>query len=502
MEPEKSNASSAASSSPDLTSLLESNAGTAIAERPGMGRVVVATRPMTITGTKLIREKPAVVWTGTDWPEFLRKFQSCSKRLQRAILDMFHPPLTSKDMLPFRLPAEQLARYHILDDADLIHKLIAIIQTNGHQYYGRPSVAYSEYFGLPGTEVTKLDALFVYGSKVAHSCAPSTAYTSKTQDGCLEYKLIRPIAEGDLVTFSYLDKLFVTPTHLRREKLLLSKSFICKCQRCVGPDFCRLLHCPTTGCEEFMACTNLGDASSNTTWTCPSCGDIDEESVSGQTAKEDTIERELKSLKMQAMFGLSRGSISTVKALVAKASGQLSPVHYLTLMATEHWCTVCASLAAQSEQIAMMGLSPPIGTEGLRLQAAECGFAFVSACECVAAGCNGKHCQVDDVENHEPLYECTRELFHACQDLIHVPQRRWPRYAAPMVTRYVPYMRICYGENDTDVADIERQVASKAVAAPSSGTLARQSAEPAPKQKATGTTTGKKNRKKKRGKKK
>ena len=229
----------------DLTCLVESNAGTVVKEQPSMGRVVVATKLIDTTGTKVIRERPSLVWKGNDWRDFLRKFQSCSSSLQGAILDMFHPPLDSDRILPFRVLAQRLVEYEIVNNIDLIHKLIAIVQTNGHQYYGVPSVSYTETFGLPGMHTTELSALFVYASKVAHSCIPNTAYTSKTQDGCLEYKLIRPISDGEMVTFSYLEKLFVTPTHIRREKLMESKSFVCKCQRCIGPDFCRFIHCPT-----------------------------------------------------------------------------------------------------------------------------------------------------------------------------------------------------------------------------------------------------------------
>lgn len=113
----------------DLTSLLESNAGTVVKKQPSLGRVVVATRLMDATGTKIIRERPSLVWPGSDWLEFLRKFQSCSSSLQGAILDMFHPPLDSENILPFRRQAQQLVAYNVVDDIDLIHKLIAIVQT-------------------------------------------------------------------------------------------------------------------------------------------------------------------------------------------------------------------------------------------------------------------------------------------------------------------------------------------------------------------------------------
>mmetsp|Transcript_8801 Transcript_8801/g.15950 ORF Transcript_8801/g.15950 Transcript_8801/m.15950 type:complete len:484 (+) Transcript_8801:1385-2836(+) len=471
----------------DLTCLVETNEGTVVKKQPNMGRVVVATRLIDITGTKLIRERPSLVWSENNWLEFLHKFQSCSSSLQGAVLDMFHPPLDSDLLLPDRVKAHQLASFGTIQDIDLIHKLLAIVKTNGHQYYGIPDVSYTETFGFPGMHATELCALFIYASKVAHSCIPNTAYTSKTQDGCLEYKLIRPIPDGEMVTFSYLDKLFVTPTHIRREKLLKSKSFLCKCQRCIGPDFCRLIHCPTSGCNDCMACVDPGDGGV-TRWSCPNCGELDQNQVLTQTQKEKAIQDELNALKMQAMFGVSRGSITTAKALAKKASVQLSPVHYLVISATEHCATLCASLAAQ---MSAQGPAFRKGLLSLRLEAAELGFAFVSASECAAVGCNGKECSVHDVEAHDPLYECSSEMFFACQDLMQAPPNEWPTYAPLMVERYLPNMRICFGEEDADVREIEQKVVNYNVA----------ESPPMSKPQAASHRSGKRNRKKNRGKK-
>ena len=239
-----------------------------------------------------------------------------------------------------------------------------------------------------------------------------------------------------------------------------------------------------------MTCVNLGDRHV-TKWSCPTCGELDPKQVLPQTQKEKAIQDELNALKMQAMLGVSKGSIALAKAFVEKASVQLSPVHYLVISATEHCATLCASLAAQSEQMAMLGLSSREGSLSLRLEAAELGFTFVSASECVAVGCNGKECSVHDVEAHDPLYECTSEIFHACQDLMQVPSNKWPTYAPLMVNRYLPNMRICFGEGDDDVRKIEQEVVKYNVAeSPSTS-----------KQKTAGRRSGKKNRKKNRGRK-
>jgi hypothetical protein len=316
---------------------------TKIGTRPGMGRVVIATRDMDVLGAKLIREKPALVWSEHDWPEFLQKFQDSTPSRQRAVLDMFHPPLSSEAILPLRGQAQRLAARSSIGDVDLVHKLLAIVETNCHQYYGYADIAYAEVIGFQRPTGPTTSALFVYGSKVAHSCLPNTAYSSKTTDGCLEYMLIRPLKEGDSVTFSYLEKLFETPTHMRRAKLMASKSFLCKCERCIGPDFCRFLRCPLSGCGEYITCVDPEGDKALATWSCPSCGAIDAVKVGPQEDTEKYIQNALDELKIKAMFNLSNCPPSSCKAFVEMTSSRLTPLHHITLEAMQHLVIICAS---------------------------------------------------------------------------------------------------------------------------------------------------------------
>jgi len=113
-------------------------------------------------------------------------------------------------------------------DETLAHKLFCIYSTNTHEYRG---------------SIEKNVALFAYRSKVSHSCVPNTSYTSETSDGCLEYKTIRAIRQNESITNTYLDKIFQTPTYIRRQMLERSKSFVCHCVRCDRPDWSRALPC-------------------------------------------------------------------------------------------------------------------------------------------------------------------------------------------------------------------------------------------------------------------
>ena len=66
---------------------------------------------------------------------------------------------------------------------------------NTHSYYGSTVEAYAEVqLQVPIIQHhSGKAALFLYGSKVAHSCSPNVAYSSRTIDEKLEYKAIQSI---------------------------------------------------------------------------------------------------------------------------------------------------------------------------------------------------------------------------------------------------------------------------------------------------------------------
>jgi hypothetical protein len=97
--------------------------------------------------------------------------------------------------------------------------------------------------------------------------------------------------------------------------------------------------------------------------------------------------------------------------------------------------------------------------ERLRLNSAKMGIKIVSACECIAAGCDGDGCDcVGSSPKHQPIYESSETAFFVSQDLMKT-HGQWPVYAVRMVERYLPMMRISYGESDSDVETIAKAVA-------------------------------------------
>jgi hypothetical protein len=433
---------------------VESLEWTKVVRDPNLGRIVIATKDIPV-GQPLLREAPALFWKSDDWIGFLTKFNALPEEYRRGILDMYHPPLDSPAMARFALVSRDIQhQYQSSMTCELIHKLLAIVITNTHQYYGNPDSEYEEVFRRVDSGKS---ALFLYASKVAHSCQPNTAYTSKTQDGKLEYKVIRAIHTGDMVTFSYLDKLYETPTFIRREKLHHSKAFLCECNRCMGPDFSRQFSCVT--CNKQVTCAT--DDSGKECWSCTECGRL--ENVSSTYEKKEMIaKQQVEEIEHQMMMDITRVPTHNAKPLIDNVSRSLSPLHFLTLQAMELYTRLCASHAVQMEQISSTlphQMSAQVlrkfgSVKHLRMEAAKMGLAIASACECIAAGCNGRDCST----KHAAIYECHQTVFFASQDLLKCDSHSWPDDSARMIQTYIPLMRISFGENDSDVAQIEKVV--------------------------------------------
>jgi hypothetical protein len=173
---------------------------------PELGRVVCATRPFA-AGDVVLAEPPLLVWqpTSSD-PEgrlaLLAGFRAASPDVQARVLDMVHPPLDSTDKRVVHQRSEaarlcasapELAGF----DRALAHKLLLISDTNCHAYIGADVQKKKEVVG----QVVNPCALFDVGSKVAHSCRPTTLYSSKHGDGKLRYIAVRAIEPGELITF-------------------------------------------------------------------------------------------------------------------------------------------------------------------------------------------------------------------------------------------------------------------------------------------------------------
>jgi len=397
-----------------LTKNLESNDLTKVEMHQTMGRIVLTTASVKKVGTILLRESPVLVWKNDDWVEFLAKFESLTDEDRYGVLDMYHPSLDTKQMqelLPTALDLASRSTISTLDTA-IIHKLLAIVYTNAHEYYNDGETS-SE---VP-SQHQQHTALFLYGSKVAHSCHPNATY--KISNGNLEYIAVRPIKEGEAVSISYLGLVYETPTHVRRKKLYRSRGFLCQCSRCMGLDYARQIHCPnnkTNHCSTFIICTT-NDGTEPPIWTCKTCGQLDRNTNDMVSAHE----REVK----QAFL-----------ANYSVVSQKLGPLHY-------HALSVMKRSSGRENTI-----------ESIRVT-----LSLILACECIAAGCDGVDCSIEKAAKHEPVYEKVKVVFSVSLDLIKY-SKELPPCAIQILKKYLPLIAIWLGDCHNDVKEISQKVAS------------------------------------------
>lgn len=437
----------------NLEALVLENHGLKIVERhPVMGRVIVATQDLTdsMLYRPILRELPALVCKQHDYMDFMEQFLECPVELQVGILDMFYQPLDSTMGKALIEPAKALFLLGVLEDFTVIHQLLSILMTNGYQYQGA-------YTAIP-----------LFATKFSHSCVPNIGYSSlASEDGALEYKLLRPIAEGDLVCFSYLSDLLETPTNERRQLLMETKSFWCSCERCNGPDYCRCMPCPT--CSTKVPC-RYPDQSDEAYWECSKCGMLEPDILTGvERQMGKTLDMINRTIEQRKNFDKNNSeySPSAIQELISECQVELSETHHLTIKALRLlFTTATAHAFVAIKQTMVRGL--PIATpriHALFRTSVVAGYQLVLAGECVAAECSG--CQMknrgtdgEDIDlvlrpTHEPNYDRALAFRHICDNLLRLPMFWWPPQTLSMTLRYLPMLRARFGQL---VAPIETHI--------------------------------------------
>ncbi|CAK8991543.1 unnamed protein product [Durusdinium trenchii] len=233
---------------------------------------------------------------------------------------------------------------------ELLH-FLHIVDLNIHKDDERPQN--SEFTGI-----------FVFGSKFSHSCAPNAAW-SFDREGRLQYRALCPIAEGDVLTFSYVGNgmNLITSTLLRRERLS-ALCFVCSCARCQGADMSRRLPCPQCGGSCYPSYPQVDDATlagssrdliqDANIWKCESCkADVKASDLPLEAEEELT---ELVPRFMQGDPSSAREDAERLWQLRQKAAAVLSKNHWTWFLATFAWlqkCLLClrnAPIVAFSER--------------------------------------------------------------------------------------------------------------------------------------------------------
>lgn len=196
--------------------------------------------------------------------------------------------------------------------------------------------------------------IFVLGSKFSNSCAANCKW-SFSDDGYLEYHAIRPIAPGDVLSFSYIGNgMSLVMGTVERRRRLGSLWFVCSCERCTGPDLARQMRCPACKSPQCMPVRDDSNAASAdwagdralrelipeaVTWHCAACNT---ESSSSEMPLQ--AEQEL-SNKVPDVLGGPPENASEDRheawELSDRASRELGPMHWTWMLATFAWLQKC-----------------------------------------------------------------------------------------------------------------------------------------------------------------
>ena len=430
------------------------------AKGKSLGRTTVATRSFDTLYVPVLRERPAIICASGDYLGYLEQFLNSSEDVQMGILDCFAQPLDSPMGQSLVEPAKLMFLLGVLDDFNLIHRLLSIYATNAHQY---KDISDKVNTGADEKD-DAIGCLPIFGSKINHCCnGGNVGYSAHASDGCVEYTVIQPIQKDDTVTFTYLTDLYETPTPERRQILFDTKHFICECERCNGPDYCRFLPCPE--CTKLIACVYAPE-SSDPLWNCSTCGPESSDNDS-MIVLERQMEQTLKMIErsVQKLSNFNRIPEFTpadLNELVQECSDKLSPTHYLTMKALRLLVTVCTCSAyVQTKRLVVRGgwTNPQI--LALHRAGVEANFRLIAACECVAAGCPGcgslvANGEVNDSKSgtvmdsavfpHAPLFDRATPVHRAYEELTeYLPPHYWPSYTVTLFTRYLPLLHIKFG---------------------------------------------------------
>ena len=222
-----------------------------VVERPTLGRVLIAERSFKLRDI-ILSEKPLLHWpvSTSDANTFVnlaRAWEEAEESTRIKVLDLFAPSANeisagSNNLFMFlSWHAKKLADTHPRVPFPVWFKVLAAVTFNAHTYKKTNSV------------------LFELKSKCAHSCSPVAVHRGD------DLVCIRPIEKGDLATIGYVgeDDINLFDTMDRRRFLWDHYLFHCACERCVQPDYARILKCPL--------CKKSAVLFSAARWCCTSC---------------------------------------------------------------------------------------------------------------------------------------------------------------------------------------------------------------------------------------
>lgn len=475
-----------------------------------LGRILISTRSYQ-PGDIVLEEDPLVIFR-IGWPDLLNKYTtSMTIEEKEKLLDMQH--LTSIeeakhdefsrsikqsfDHAIVQPVMQELLKLNQSDEA-FAFRLCTLVNINGHMYQMPTNHSVGTQSNQQQQEDERLTALFYLGSKATHSCDPNTAYSSKcNSSGKLTYYAIKPIAEGEIITFSYINTPFLTSTRERRQQLKKTKDFLCQCSFCLSPDILTAVKCSKASCKGYRMLVvqdkmkegsdKTGILEENYALQCSICGpcsDTDStlgvenltvskaKGKAGSKSKSNSITPTERLQQFQDKFhsiqavagmqGISPDLCDHLEKLleeVRSTANGIGTCHSLVMEILQVLATFLESSASIVDEIAASTGGGGVNnansryllmSRDYRKRSADALLQLTKLIECVHANCpcstNDDNCST----NHPVAPGCEQYILSAAKHYI-TAKATLP---VAQIEKYKPYMILSYGVNDMDVKDV------------------------------------------------
>lgn len=425
----------------------EEEKGWRISDHEILGRAMITTRSFSF-GEEILSESPFITYL--NFSDAINKFLHMDAEKKQKFLDFYHLESLNDDKIEPKCrkffsshweDAKRLAEaYGELSPVE-IFKIMTVCSFNAHTFFGNINIETETKNRADGS----CSALFLFGSKVTHSCRPNCIYSSNRTIGHGDYITIQTLDSDQIITFDYGIN---SSTEKRREKLIMEKNFFCMCEKCIGLDYTRGMNCKKCLKESYSNAVKLciqPDKNTPVQWSCQKCGD-----TTAPTTSDLNYEKDLNSWlvnyqkKMQQGYPLPDG-IRELELKLRDVGKIFYFTHYLNFEIYSQLSLMDASAVAffqrVGERIELINRH--------RERSVSNGCIAVQISECQEAECvHGLDCKTE----HPPSRFCTHQILWSCEDAkqLNVENSLVTR-CARLVLKYKRLLLSQFGEKDFDV---------------------------------------------------
>jgi hypothetical protein len=492
--------------------MLRDHPGIEIVVDGRYGRSLVASGRSFTPGDQVLVENPLLEGKQGDadlFEQYIR-FESCDEETRIAVLSLYRPlhsdinipRVESRRALIDQIVSKDQTKNNISWSTDRQSQFLDFVLICDYNIHclSDSNDLYDNILEEKGGQ-----ALFLIASMGNHSCSPNCSFS--TDSGQLVLTAIKNIADGEAITYSYIQIMGRT-TDDRRAELMDTKNFMCMCVKCMLPDSDRgLQHRTAKGAYcgiallhhvAFTEDKNTNISSPRVEWRCTKCGVLSTKNkiLKKSLLREKELIDKMTELKQNTIEKLTLPMIESILSSDSVTGsgddGYLCHSHslvvdFLRLYSTvaQSWCQILqnnenypqnndASFFTNNQIKQLLGdvssFSELCYLSGLA------GFRAVLLYECSSSQCLQPWCNI----THESPYSCAHEAFYAMLEFekcliwenSNYRRRSWvdrktrkqtfyAKSAILLITLYYKYLMhltVAFGKDDEDMKRLRSMV--------------------------------------------